>query len=109
MSFPELGDDPDSRIVCNVGDRVLIRFVNLGLMRQSIHFHGYHVEILTRDNQPETALAPKDTFAVTPGGSTVVLLVPHQAGVYPVHPHSLTAVTANGTYPYGQLALIEAV
>ena len=58
---------------------------------------------------PNTVLPPKDTVAVPGGGTTDVILNVNQTGLYPVHPHSLTAVTANGLYPYGQLTLIEAV
>ena len=107
-SYPDIAADPDSVVACNVGERVLLRMSNSGHMRQSIHFHGYHAQIVARNNVPVTAMAAKDTFEVA-GGSTVdIILNVLQAGSYPLHPHSLTAVTANGLYPYGQLTLIVA-
>lgn len=109
LSYPDLGSDPDSLVHCQVGERVLLRLGNIGKVRQSIHFHGYHAEIAARDNVPETSLPPKDTIPV-PSDSTVDVILPvTQAGLFPLHPHFVPAVTANGLYPYGQLALIEAV
>lgn len=109
LRYPDTVADAHTAIHCNVGERVLIRFGNAGRMRQSIHFHGYHVEILARNNQPEIYLPAKDTFGLPQEGTVDALLTPHQSGVYPLHPHSLTAVTSNGLYPFGQLTLITAV
>jgi len=108
LTFPTVASDPDSRIVCRVGETVLIRLANLGRVRHAIHFHGYHVDVLAQNNVPEYALPPKDTIPV-PAYSTVELaLLVTQPGVYPVHPHSLTTVTDNGLYAHGQITLIEA-
>lgn len=109
LTFPDLASDPDTRIVCEVGQTVALRLGNLGHVRQSLHFHGYHVKIVARNNVPETMLPMKDTIGM-PGYSTLDLVLPvDQPGVYPVHPHSLTTVTDNGLYPHGQLLLIEAI
>jgi hypothetical protein len=50
----------------------------------------------------------KDTVEVASGTTVELILDVNQTGSYPVHPHSLTAVTANGLYPYGALNLIVA-
>jgi FtsP/CotA-like multicopper oxidase with cupredoxin domain len=107
LTYPDLAADAHSRIVGNVGERILIRFGNMGMMRQSIHFHGYHVEVAARNNQPEAFLGPKDTIPVPHRETVDVILTPDKPGVFPLHPHSLTAVTANGLYPYGQLTLMD--
>jgi len=108
LTFPAVAGDPDSRIVCNVGENVLLRLGNLGHVRQSVHFHGYHVEIVARNRQAESMLPMKDTIGL-PGYQTAELRLPvTQPGVYPVHPHSLTTVTDNGLYPGGQILLIDA-
>ncbi|HIA38046.1 MAG TPA: hypothetical protein EYN86_00775, partial [Planctomycetes bacterium] len=108
LSYPDIVSDPDTRIACNLGERVLLRMSNSGLMRQSIHFHGYHVEVVSRNNQPVTNFPMKDTVEVASGTTVELILDVNQTGSYPVHPHSLTAVTANGLYPYGALNLIVA-
>ena len=106
LIYPDTASDADTTIACNLGEKVLIRFGNLGRMRQAIHFHGYHVEIIDTNNQPELHLPKKDTFGLPYASTVNAILTPHQVGTYPMHPHSLTAVTANGLYPFGQLALI---
>ena len=108
LTFPDLAGDPDSLIVCKVGQEVTLRLGNLGHVRQAVHFHGYHVKIVARNNVPETMLPMKDTVEL-PGYSTLDLVLPiNQPGVYPVHPHSLTMVTDNGLYAGGQILLIDA-
>ncbi len=108
LSYPDIAADPDSVVACNLNERVLLRLSNSGHMRQSIHFHGYHAEVVARNNVPVTNSAMKDTIEVA-GGTTVEVILPvTQVGSYPLHPHNVTAVTANGHYPYGQLTLIVA-
>lgn len=109
LSYPDSDADPDTHISCQLGERILLRLSNSGNMRQAIHFHGYHVSIAARNNTPNTILPEKDTVEIKPGGTTDVILKVNQTGLFPVHPHSLTAVTSNGLYPYGQLTLIEAI
>jgi len=109
LSYPDTTTDADTFLACQSGERMLLRLSNSGRMRQSIHFHGYHVETAARDNVPNTMLPAKDTVEVASGSTTDVILTVNQTGVFPVHPHSLTAVTANGLYSFGQLTLIEAV
>lgn len=106
-AFPASAGDPDTRVVGDVGERILLRLGNLGRMRHSIHFHGFHVEPLARNNVPETALPPKDTFPLPSGTTLDLLLQPDKKGIFPLHPHSLTAVSANGQYPYGQLTFMD--
>lgn len=108
LTFPDLAGDHDSRLVCQVGDNVALRLGNLGHVRQAIHFHGYHVNIKSINNVPNTMLPMKDTVELPGYGTTDILMPINQPGVYPVHPHSLTTVTANGLYPYGQIVLIDA-
>jgi len=109
LSYPDVGSHPDTLIKCQVGDRVLLRFGNIGKVRQAIHFHGYHAEIAARNNVPETSLPEKDTIEVASSSTVDVILPVTQPGIFPLHPHFVPAVTANGLYPYGQLALIEAI
>lgn len=108
LTFPDTLSDPATVIACKEGERVRLRLANLGLMRQAIHFHGYHVDILERDRVPETILGPKDTIPLPSYTTTDVMLHVNQPGAFPVHPHGLTAVTDNGLYPAGQITLIQA-
>ncbi|MAF67151.1 MAG: hypothetical protein CMJ84_16030 [Planctomycetes bacterium] len=107
LAFPDAASDPDTLVAGSLGEDILIRFGNFGRMRQSIHFHGYHAQIVAQNNVPDATMPPKDTIAVPYLGTVDVILTPHQIGVFPLHPHSLTAVTANGFYPLGALTLIS--
>ena len=108
LTYPHTMMDPDTRMNCELGENVLVRIGNLGHVRQSLHFHGYHAKFLKRNNVPEMVLPEKDTFEV-PAYTTAEILLPiTQPGLFPMHPHSLTSVTDNGTYPGGQITMIDA-
>ena len=108
LSYPHTMMDPDTRLTCQLGENVLVRIGNLGHVRHSLHFHGYHARFFKRNNRPEAVLPEKDTFEI-PAYSTAEIFLPiNQAGEYPLHPHSLTSVTDNGTYPGGQITMIDA-
>ena len=108
LSYPHTVMDDDTKITCNLGDEVLIRIANVSNIRHSLHFHGYHADLIRRNNVLETTLPEKDTFAI-PANSTAEINLPViQVGEYPVHPHSLTATTDNGTYQGGSVTMIDA-
>ena len=108
LSYPHTMMDDDTRLTCSLGENVLVRMANLGHVRHSIHFHGYHASFRKRNNIPENVLPEKDTFEL-PAYSTAEIFLPIvQAGEYPIHPHSLTSVTDNGQYTGGQVTMIDA-
>lgn len=108
LSYPNTIADDDTLIAMNVGERVALRFVNAGLIINPMHFHGYHVEVATRNRQVETAVIDKDTVLVDIDECVDVILPCKQPGVYPLHNHYVPAVTANGVYvnPYGGALLV---
>ena len=108
LSYPDTSSDAETRVVMNVGEEVAIRFVNSGLLAHSMHFHGYHVKVISRDRVLETQVIDKDTILVRPGECVDVMLSVVQAGVFPLHTHYIPAVTANGVYvnPYGGALMI---
>jgi len=108
LSYPDTTADEETLIAMNVGERVALRFVNAGLITNPMHFHGYHVEVATRNRQVETAVINKDTVPVDIGECVDVILPCNQAGTYPLHTHYVPGVTANGVYvnPYGGALLV---
>ena len=104
---PNLEFDPLAKVVGNVGDTLIITVVNSGQMEHTLHFHGYHVEILDASLNIKMNGWSKDTFPIELGEVIVLELVPHQEGTYPVHEHNLINVTSSGSYPGGMLNLIE--
>jgi hypothetical protein len=73
-----------------------------------MHFHGYHVNVATRNRVVETSVIEKDTVQVEIGACVDVILPVVQTGVYPLHTHYVPGVTANGSYANGGLILMSA-
>jgi hypothetical protein len=108
LTFPQTVIDRSSRINCRLGENVLIRVANLSNIRQSLHFHGYHVQLTKRNNVADDSLPPKDSFVI-PAYSTAEIVLPvTQLGEYPLHPHILTTTTDNGVYLGGSHTMIDA-
>ncbi|MEM9410353.1 MAG: multicopper oxidase domain-containing protein [Planctomycetota bacterium] len=108
LTYPQTMMDQDTRINCALGQKVLIRIANISNIPHALHFHGYHADLIRRNNQPVTHLPEKDTFPV-PANSTCEISLPvTQVGEYPLHPHSLTSTTDNGTYQGGSVTMIDA-
>lgn len=104
---PALDNDTLAKLTGSVGDTIIITVVNSGQMEHTLHFHGYHVEILQASINTKMIGWSKDTFPILIGEVMVLRLVPDQPGLYPVHEHNLINVSTNGAYPGGMLNLIE--
>lgn len=104
---PQIQNDTLAKITGNVGDSIYIFLHNSGEMAHSIHFHGYHVEVLESSLQPGIVSWIKDSIPILSGESQVYLLVPFQEGLYPVHDHNLVATTGGGNYPNGMIVMID--
>lgn len=108
LSFPASTIDPDTHVIMTVGERIALRFINAGLIFNPIHFHGYHVNVASRNRVPETAVINKDTVLVKQGECVDLILPVTQAGEYEVHSHYLPANTANGVYSNGAIVMLSA-
>ena len=107
--FPDCQVDPDVHIQGNVGETILIRWANAGLVPHSMHTHGYHFRIVQRDGRPDVRFLEKDNVPVYPGRTMDVLVTFDQPGSYPIHDHILMANTGNGVYPNGIMGMFEVV
>lgn len=108
LSFPNTKNDADTLVAMNVGQNVALRFINAGCIIDPMHFHGYHVQVASRNRTPVTNIIDKDTVLVDLGECVDVILPVNQAGAYPLHTHFVPGVTANGVYvnPYGGALII---
>jgi FtsP/CotA-like multicopper oxidase with cupredoxin domain len=105
--FPDTLEDSLGAVTGKVNEPINIWVVNGGLQIHSIHLHGYHIDILSKNGEPYPQPYSKDTFPVKPGMGLHTRLIPFQPGKFPVHDHSLTAVTAKGFYPNGMMGLLN--
>ena len=108
LSYPDTASDSDTLIAMNVGEDVAIRFINGGAITYPMHFHGYHVNVATRNRVAETVVIEKDTVQVARDECVDVILPVAQAGAFPLHTHYVPGVSANGAYPNGGLIIMSA-
>lgn len=106
QTYPTTLEDPNALISVALGDTCWIAVANHGQMDHVLHFHGFHVEVLTSNLQPTRIGWSKDTVPIKKGEGMTLQLVANQAGIYPVHDHNLIAVTNAGFYPGGMLTQI---
>ena len=104
---PATLEDSTAWVTLPVNTSALIRIHNAGAMDHVLHFHGFHVSILSSTHHPERVGWSKDTQPLKVNEGMTVLLHADQAGSYPVHDHNLIAVTNAGLYPGGMLIQIQ--
>jgi FtsP/CotA-like multicopper oxidase with cupredoxin domain len=100
-SNPEINTDAAARITGSVGQTIRLYIANTGLAIHSMHFHGYHLEIIHSSDRPATVGRSKDTFPIQAMEVLILELIPDKPGEYPVHDHNLVATTGGGIYPSG--------
>lgn len=108
LNYPQTDTNASTAIRMRINQTYALRFINTGLHINAMHFHGWHVNVATRNREPETIVVEKDTVAVDVGECVDVLLsTGTQVGKYELHNHFLPAVTGNGMYPFGAMLIME--
>jgi len=77
-------------LVCKIGDKVRIRFGNLGAMdHHPMHMHGHHFRVTATDGEdiPLSAQWPETTVLVAVGQSRNVEFIADAPGDWPLHCH----------------------
>ena len=87
-------------LVVAQGERVLVRFMNEGLMMHPWHSHGFAMELVARDGIPLGSAAHRaDTFGVNPGERWDAVITADRLGVWAFHCHILSHVEGmNGMF-----------
>jgi len=75
-------------------------------MHHNLHFHGFHVTILSATENTQMTGWIKDSFPVVMDEVMLVMLVPDQVGMYMAHNHNMITVTTNGVYPGGMMQMM---
>jgi FtsP/CotA-like multicopper oxidase with cupredoxin domain len=80
-------------VLAAVGERVLVRYMNEGIMMHPWHSHGYTQRVVARDGRP---LGPAeydcDTLGVNPGERADVVITAQRPGLWAFHCHILPHV-----------------
>jgi FtsP/CotA-like multicopper oxidase with cupredoxin domain len=93
-------------IVAQLGQRILIRFMNEGVMMHPWHLHGMPMHVVARDGYPlGTAAFTCDTLGVNPGERFDVIIEANNPGAWAFHCHILTH--AEG--PKGMFGMVNAL
>ncbi len=80
-------------VLAAVGETVLIRFMNEGVMMHPWHSHGYTMKVVARDGHPLGSAAFEcDTLGVNPGERFDALITADRPGVWAFHCHVLPHV-----------------
>ncbi len=87
-------------LVAKLGETIVIRFMNEGLMMHPWHLHGMPMRVVARDGYPlGSAAFTCDTLGVNPGERWDVVVRCDELGAWAFHCHILThAEGINGMY-----------
>ncbi|MFP5342270.1 MAG: multicopper oxidase domain-containing protein [Candidatus Limnocylindria bacterium] len=80
-------------VVAALGEKVLVRFMNEGIMMHPWHSHGFAMDVVARDGIPlGSAGFRADTFGVNPGERWDAVISADRLGVWAFHCHILPHV-----------------
>lgn len=87
-------------VLAAVGETVLIRYMNEGIMMHPWHSHGYTQRVVARDGRPlGSAEFDCDTLGVNPGERFDVTITAERPGIWAFHCHILPHVEGlNGMF-----------
>ena len=97
--------DPNTVLEGNSGQVGLVRIVNAGQLDESLHWHGNHFRVISRNGNHLNNFEWQDTINVK-GGETMMVLYQLRGGIFPMHVHTAHMETANGVYLNGTATLI---
>ncbi|HLG12557.1 MAG TPA: multicopper oxidase domain-containing protein [Dehalococcoidia bacterium] len=92
-------------VVAKRGERVLIRYLNEGVMNHPMHLHGMPMLVFAKDGWPINPPQLCDTLDVAPGNRYDVIVEATEPGVWAFHCHILSH--AEG--PTGMFGLVTAM
>ncbi len=93
-------------IVAQLGQKILIRFMNEGVMMHPWHLHGMPMHVVARDGYPlGSAAFTCDTLGVNPGERYDVIIEANNPGAWAFHCHILPH--AEG--PKGMFGMVNAL
>lgn len=80
-------------ILAAVGEKVLVRFMNEGVMMHPFHSHGFVMRVVARDGRPlGSAEFDCDTLGVNPGERWDAVITTDRPGIWAFHCHILPHV-----------------
>lgn len=85
-------------LVAKKGERVLIRWMNEGMMYHPMHLHGMAMEVFQRDGYPISPPYKCDTIDVPPGNRFDCIIQADEPGLWALHCHVLSHAEFEGGF-----------
>jgi FtsP/CotA-like multicopper oxidase with cupredoxin domain len=96
-------------VVAKQGERVLIRYLNEGIMNHPMHLHGMPMLVFQKDGWPINPPQLCDTLDVAPGNRYDTIVEATEAGVWAFHCHVLShAEAATGMFGLVTAMVVQA-
>ncbi len=94
-------------VVVKEGERVRIRFLNVGYKTHFMHTHSHRFQVVARDGSYVNEPQKIDTVGIGSGQRVDIILIADNPGIWPFHCHRLDHVTNENIYPGGMLTFIQ--
>lgn len=104
-SFPATLDSDLLQI--KTGERVLVRFANMGAQHHPMHLHGHQFTIVNIDGNTMPPDWKQNTVDIPPGQTVDVVIEGGNPGTWVFHCHVVPHVTNRGEYPGGMLLVLD--
>jgi FtsP/CotA-like multicopper oxidase with cupredoxin domain len=89
------------------GEKVRIRFINVGYKQHFMHTHSHRFTVVARDGSYVDEPQKIDTIAIGPAQRVDIILEADNPGTWPFHCHRLDHITNEHVYPGGMLTFIH--
>lgn len=95
-------------LYANLGERVLIRYMNEGIMHHPMHLHGMPMSVFAKDGYPINPPQMCDTLDVAPGNRYDAIVEATEPGVWAFHCHVLNhAESEHGMFGMVTVLVVE--
>jgi FtsP/CotA-like multicopper oxidase with cupredoxin domain len=95
-------------LVAKQGERILVRYMNEGLMIHPMHLHGMPMQVIAQDGYLLPQPYVCDTLNIAPGQRLDVIIEATELGVWAFHCHILThAESAHGMFGMVTVLIVE--
>lgn len=99
-------DEYPNVIAAVQGQKIRVRFINMGSWPHNIHLHGHTLTQITQDGRPTPGRPQSDSVAILPGERKDYIFEANQDGRWVWHCHIVPHATNDGVYHGGLLMAV---
>lgn len=96
-------DEYPNVIAATPGQKIRVRFINIGSWPHNMHFHGHTLTQVTQDGRPTPGRPQSDSVGILPGERKDYVFTADQDGRWVWHCHIVAHATNDGVYHGGLL------